>query len=348
MRSVKESEWFSLGNLERQAGEISAQRMAIAKGITQDAGDSQWNPSSQMKFPALLLSLLASSLLPLFAEDTPIVASHSLSENPDGSVQLSLSWSGGEPPFLVQASDTLLPDSFETISDPVQARSFEAQLPAITNVRFFRIVNSPGPEQAEETASFRVVFESVWSRTTFATVPGNEHFSPLVGATHNQNTHLWERGGLASTGIEIMAETGGAGPLIGEIDTLITAGAAGERVTGGAPNVAGTSINTTFEASLTHPFLTLVSMIAPSPDWFVGIDGAPLLDSSGQWKSDMVFDLVAYDAGTDAGPNFTSQNQDNDEPIFRIPATDPNFAPALGSPGQPIPLARFVIERLSP
>ena len=30
-----------------------------------------------------------------------------------------------------------------------------------------------------------------------------------------------------------------------------------------------------------HPRVTLVTMIAPSPDWFVGVSGLSLLDASG-------------------------------------------------------------------
>ena len=62
----------------------------------------------------------------------------------------------------------------------------------------------------------------------------------------------------------------------------------------------------------------------------------------------MTFELVTYDAGTDSGTTFTADNDDTSpaQPIFLIPATDPNFAPATGSPDEPIPIARMVITRI--
>ena len=55
--------------------------------------------------------------------------------------------------------------------------------------------------------------------------------------------------------------------------------------------------------------ISLVSMIAPSPDWFVGIHGVDLREN-GVWARELVFDLDPYDSGTDAGINYTSSNAD--------------------------------------
>ena len=73
-------------------------------------------------------------------------------------------------------------------------------------------------------ARYRVTFQATWSAETHPTnFPANPHFSGLVGATHNENNRIWQRGKLASDGIELMAETGGKSQLLAEIDALIEA-----------------------------------------------------------------------------------------------------------------------------
>ncbi|MBT8262856.1 MAG: T9SS type A sorting domain-containing protein [Bacteroidia bacterium] len=62
------------------------------------------------------------------------------------------------------------------------------------------------------------------------------------------------------------------------------------------------------------PLLTLVSMIAPSPDWMIAVNSVELLDTNGDWKPSISIDLFPYDAGTDSGVDYTSPNLDTDPP----------------------------------
>ena len=50
-------------------------------------------------------------------------------------------------------------------------------------------------------------------------------------------------------------------------------------------------------------------MIAPSPDWFVGVDSF-LLRNDGKWIDNQTFELVGWDSGTDSGESFTSEDAD--------------------------------------
>jgi hypothetical protein len=54
-----------------------------------------------------------------------------------------------------------------------------------------------------------------------------------------------------------------------------------------------------------HPLVTLCSMVAPSPDWFVGVSGLSLLEN-GEWVKNLTVSLLPYDAGTDSGVTFRS------------------------------------------
>ena len=48
-------------------------------------------------------------------------------------------------------------------------------------------------------------------------------------------------------------------------------------------------------------------MVAPSPDWFVGLDRFVLFDGA-NWVRQVSIDLFVYDAGTDNGVVFTSDD----------------------------------------
>ncbi len=61
-----------------------------------------------------------------------------------------------------------------------------------------------------------------------------------------------------------------------------------------------------------HPLVTLLTMVAPSPDWFVGVSGLSLLDAQGDWLALHAVDLFPYDAGTDEGTEFSLSNAATD------------------------------------
>ena len=114
-----------------------------------------------------------------------------------------------------------------------------------------------------------------------------------------------------------MAETGGTTTLKAEI------AAAGDKhlsVLEGANN----SILATASESLTgvtlttdHPRVTLLTMVAPSPDWFVGVSGLSMLDTLGGWRESRTVELHPFDAGTEEGAEFSLTN-DGTDPHERI------------------------------
>ena len=68
-----------------------------------------------------------------------------------------------------------------------------------------------------------------------------------------------------------------------------------------------------------YPLVSVITMIAPSPDWFVGVHDLNLC--GGQSFRDRVSrDVFVYDSGTDSGTKFDSPNSVTNPPekIFRI------------------------------
>ncbi len=150
-------------------------------------------------------------------------------------------------------------------------------------------------------AHYRVTFSATWSAETHpSNFPSNRHFSGLVGATHHGDVRIWQTGEAASDGIELMAETGGKGTLLHEIEHLIEDGEAHGELSGGGLSTSPAAVSLEFDAVSTHPYVTLVSMLAPSPDWFVGVSALPLMED-GAWRKRVEVNLRLYDAGTDDG-----------------------------------------------
>lgn len=161
---------------------------------------------------------------------------------------------------------------------------------------------------AQDQVEYRVEFDAEWSQATHPTsFPSNPHFSPLIGATHTDALSIWEPGGIATNGIEVMAETGSPGPLSSEVSGHIGAGSADQFINLGGVALSPDTRTGTITVDADFPLLSLVTMIAPSPDWFVGIHGVDLRPD-GIWARELVFDLDPYDSGTDAGVNYTYGN----------------------------------------
>lgn len=163
--------------------------------------------------------------------------------------------------------------------------------------------------------TYRVTFESTWSAATYpAGFPANAHFSPLVGSSHSGAVAFWTPGTTASAGTEAMAERGQTALMVEEIAAAMGAarpGSVGPDVPM-SPGSATTEITVTDE----HPLVTLVTMLAPSPDWFVGINGLDLR-IGGAWPALAVVQLPVYDSGTDSGTSYDAPNLDTQprEPI---------------------------------
>ena len=107
-----------------------------------------------------------------------------------------------------------------------------------------------------------------------------------------------------------------------EIDTQIAAKNAykryeGKLIFGGTASDSISDIAVTSE----YPLVSFINMIAPSPDWFLGVRDLSLCDTTtGKWKDSVVRDLFPYDAGTDSGTNFESSDM-NTNPLQDNPLT---------------------------
>ncbi len=185
-------------------------------------------------------------------------------------------------------------------------------------------------------ARYRITFDATWSPTTHPhpNFPSNDHWSALVGATHNDSIHLWEMGQLATPGMKSVAEFGSNGVFNSEVNAAITAGSADQWIQAGFSPFSGVaSASAEITATSDFPLLSLATMVAPSPDWFSGVDSLSLLDGNGNWKNTFTVNVYPYDAGTDSGSLYTSGNIVTSpfEPIADYTGVSPFSAEPLGT-----------------
>ncbi|TEW55777.1 elongation factor Ts [Psychromonas sp. RZ22] len=160
-----------------------------------------------------------------------------------------------------------------------------------------------------ESVTYRLTFSTDWDATNFPTnFPNNRHFSRLIGVNHNDKDKLFRVGEAASSGIVSMAETGSTSRLAADINLMQNVGYAEVLINGPELNESVDSVEATLYVSPEFPLVTLVTMVAPSPDWFVGVDSQSLQDSNGAWVDKLVVELKVYDAGSDSGKTFTAGN----------------------------------------
>ncbi len=165
--------------------------------------------------------------------------------------------------------------------------------------------------QTDTLVEYRVSFRGVWTTDSLApgvSVPGGAHFTTLVGAAHNSTHTFWERDGKATRGIEDVAELGIRNNFNREVTAQITAGTAREWISASVCcGAAGPTGSDRFSVTESFPLVTLISMVAPSPDWFVGVSGLSLREG-GEWVTRTQVDLFPYDAGTEDGEEFSLSN----------------------------------------
>jgi hypothetical protein len=172
-------------------------------------------------------------------------------------------------------------------------------------------VTETPPETASFSATYKIEFIADWSASTHPDYyPADAHFSPFVAYSHNNsvNSRIFSVGQVPSRGVEEMSESGKTDDLIKEIGDLMDLDFAYVQTKGNridSPGVDSAELRFTQD----YDYVTFVSMLAPSPDWFVS--GSINLMAGDQWVDTAEVTLVTYDSGGDDGDTLTSKDQDS-------------------------------------
>lgn len=119
------------------------------------------------------------------------------------------------------------------------------------------------------------------------------HFTPLLFTAHTSGQHQFEVGENASTNLQAMAEGGDISGLETEATALsfdVVSNPAGGLMT------PGQTISFPMITQDANQYLSVVAMVLPTNDGFVGLDSLHIPQAPGEYT----YYLNAYDAGTEA------------------------------------------------
>ena len=153
-------------------------------------------------------------------------------------------------------------------------------------------------------AEYTVIIKSTWTKTSHPfEYPSDAHFSGMIGASHNAKYSIFAIGRRPTPGLERLSEEGKHSPLDTEIRTAIDQGNALMLFESGGLKNWRDSMVATVRVDPAHPLVSVVNMIAPSPDWFT---------ENGGWVTRRSVTLYAYDSGGDDGTTYKARDKDTD------------------------------------
>lgn len=163
----------------------------------------------------------------------------------------------------------------------------------------------------ETDAIYEVSLLLNWNEVDFPMdYPTGAHFSRLVSWSHDKTVLHFQEGDLASEGMEQMAERGRTTPLDTEIMALITNNQALDFQIGDWLRTGVGELKDTLAVTDVYSSISLTTMIAPSPDWFVAAVNVDTY-ANGRFMDDIIMPAMVFDSGTDDGITFRSTNEDS-------------------------------------
>ena len=203
----------------------------------------------------------------------------------------------------------------------------------------------PAPPAAPTApAEYTVIVKSTWTKTSHPfEYPSGAHFSGIIGASHNAKYSIFAVGRRPTPGLERLSEEGKHSPLDTEIRTAIDQGNALMMFeTGGLKNWKDSMV-TTVRVDPAHPLVSVVNMVAPSPDWFTGASNVNLIEN-GAWVARRTLTLPAYDSGGDDGKTYKAPDRDTNPKKVTTRAATRHFVVH----GRVRPVATVTFVRKSP
>ena len=168
-------------------------------------------------------------------------------------------------------------------------------------------------------AEYTVIIKSTWTRTSHPfEYPAGAHFSGMIGASHNARYSIFAVGRRPTPGLDRLSEEGKHSPLDTEIRTAIDQGNALTMFESGGLKNWKDSMVATVRVDPAHSLVSVVNMVAPSPDWFTGAASVDLFEN-GTWVQRKMVTLPAYDSGGDDGTTYNSKDRDTNpkKPVSR-------------------------------
>jgi len=229
--------------------------------------------------------------------------------------------------FITQATD-LFGLSGEKTQEEIErqgALDFLESLPEVDPSNTKEVVI-----QKEDSVSYEVTLVSEWSSQNHGNYFSEEaQVSPVIAWSHTFDTKVFNPGAVASQGIEEMAELGGIITLEQELLARRENGIF--RIETGSHVESPGKTSVVMDVQDSHPYVSLVAKVYPSPDWFIGLDSVSLVEND-TFVDELIVPISLYDAGTESGSTFSIKNDPTDpkDPIKLLDDIPTGSLPAFG------------------
>jgi len=178
---------------------------------------------------------------------------------------------------------------------------------------------------ASQDVKYLCVFENQWSASRhpkhFPTGDAflSVHWTKQILVAHDSSYSMWQEGSFASKGVEKLAELGGVSDIVTELrDHDYSYGIGYDKyVYSQDPTVTFDPLTMTWN----RRYISVLSKLAPSPDWFAGFHDFDAVDeNTNTWYQQFIIPLFSYDAGTEDGINYDTVNKATDpvQPISKF------------------------------
>jgi len=194
---------------------------------------------------------------------------------------------------------------------------------------------------------YSVEFTPLWTKANFpfeypdTSLIHKPHFSGLIGTAHNASYHIFAEGRMPTPGLERLSEEGKHDPLDAEIKAAIAAGNAVALSESEPLRDFTQTAKTEVMVDDAHPMVSIVAMIAPSPDWFAGVSDVNLMEN-GAWVPSKTLDVNPWDSGGDDGTTYLADDVDTNP---KKP-TMLNESRHVMKDGKVMPVARITFTRM--
>ncbi|THD26117.1 SPONdin extracellular matrix glycoprotein [Fasciola hepatica] len=226
------------------------------------------------------------------------------------------------------------------------------------------------------TATYNLTFQGLWTRDTHPRDwpvhnPGLLHWTNLIGASHMPSYRIYQFGEPASAGVSAVcaygdttvlkqslsmaAASAGSTGSISSVPTGTQRGAIGIGPLHSLISAPGMWSETTLNESRstlvgvnrTHPLISFLTMLGPSPNWCAGISSQSVCQADCTWVKHLEIDLFPWDAGVRHGDTYVPKSAD------RKDVPDPiRYITADWMPNHPFtpnkPVARVTLDRVLP
>jgi len=188
-----------------------------------------------------------------------------------------------------------------------------------------KTVDSPVPSSSD--VQYNCVFENLWTKDRHPRRYPTDavHWTRQILTSHSNDYNMWHVGSLASNAVKQIVEGGGTASMVTDLERMDNSYEVGyAKYMTIDPTMR---FNNPIAMTSKNHYLSTITKMAPSPDWFSGFHDFDALNERKQtWYKEFTIETFPFDAGTEDGNSYNTDNSPT-SPVQPISQFTLNNAP---------------------